>query len=82
MKFIGIKGKRIISKIIYQIQKSYRSFNESKKDLLKHIYNTFLREYLDYKIKPYGKSILNGYRFYIVENYLDNYYFDFYYFTV
>lgn len=62
-----------------EIQGSYASFNEEKKDSLDVICNILLRQYLDldYKIKPFGEESLHTYRFQLVGDYEDNYYADF-----
>lgn len=62
-----------------EIQGSYMSFNENKKDSLDSICNTLLRDYLDlnYEIKPFGESNSHSYRFHIIGDYEDNYYSDF-----
>lgn len=62
-----------------EIQGSYMSFNESKKDSLDNICNTLLREYLDlnYEIKPFGETNSHNYRFQIIGDYSENYYSDF-----
>ena len=62
-----------------EIQGSYASFNESKKDSLDNICNTLLREYLDlnYEIRPFGELSSHNYRFQIVGDYESNYYSDF-----
>lgn len=80
------KGNRItviqIEELVKQygeIQGSYASFNESKKDSLDNICNTLLREYLDlnYEIRPFGELSSHNYRFQIVGDYESNYYSDF-----
>ena len=80
------KGNRItviqIEELVKQygeIQGSYASFNESKKDSLNNICNTLLREYLDlnYEIRPFGELSSHNYRFQIVGDYERNYYSDF-----
>ena len=62
-----------------EIQGSYASFNESKKESLDSICNTLLREYLDldYEIKPFGEASSHNYRFQIVGDYSENYYSNF-----
>ena len=62
-----------------EIQGSYASFNESKKDSLDNICNTLLREYLDldYEIRTFGGENSHNYRFQIVENYGESYYSNF-----
>lgn len=62
-----------------EIQGSYASFNESKKDSLDSICNTLLRDYLDldYEIRPFGETNSHSYRFQIVGDYENNYYSDF-----
>ncbi len=62
-----------------EIQGSYVSFNESKKESLDNICNILLREYLDldYEIKPFGELNSHNYRFQIVGDYSKNYYSDF-----
>lgn len=62
-----------------EIQGSYASFNESKKESLDSICNILLREYLDldYEIKPFGEPNSHNYRFQIVGDYSENYYSDF-----
>lgn len=59
-----------------EIQGSYASFNESKKDSLDNICNILLREYLDlnYEIKHFGGENSKSYRFQIIGDYEDNYY--------
>ena len=59
-----------------EIQGSYASFNESKKDSLDNICNILLREYLDlnYEIKHFGDENSKCYRFQIIGDYEDNYY--------
>lgn len=80
------KGNKItvalIEELIQQygeIQGSYASFNESKKESLDNICNTLLKEYLDldYVIKPFGDEKLKNFRFKIVGDYENNYYSDF-----
>lgn len=80
------KGNKItvaqIEELVKQysdIQGSYASFNESKKDSLDDICNTLLREYLDldYEIKKFGGENSHNYRFQIVGDYSENYYSDF-----
>ncbi len=80
------KGEKItvaqIEELVKQygeIQGSYMSFNENKKDSLDNICNTLLREYLDlkYEIKPFGEANSHSYRFHIVGDYEDSYYSDF-----
>ena len=62
-----------------EIQGSYASFNESKKESLDSICNILLREYLDldYEIKPFGEASSHNYRFQIVGDYSENYYSNF-----
>ena len=62
-----------------EIQGSYASFNESKKESLDSICNILLREYLDldYEIKQFGEASSHNYRFQIVGNYSENYYSNF-----
>ena len=62
-----------------EIQGSYASFNESKKESLDSICNILLREYLDldYEIKPFGEANSHNYRFQIVGDYSENYYSNF-----
>ena len=59
-----------------EIQGSYASFNESKKDSLDSICNILLREYFDlnYEIKPFGGEKSKSYRFQIIGDYEDSYY--------
>ncbi len=86
-KFItNSKGNKItvtqIEELVKQyeeIQGSYASFNESKKESLDNICNILLREYLDldYEIKPFGEPNSHNYRFQIVGDYSKNYYSDF-----
>ena len=80
------KGNKItvnqIEELVKQygdIQGSYASFSESKKDMLDNICNTLLREYLDldYEIRPFGEKNSHNYRFHIVGDYSENYYADF-----
>lgn len=83
---INSKGNKItvaqIEELVKQyseIQGSYASFNETKKDSLDNICNSLLREYLDldYEIRPFGGENSHNYRFYIVRDYSENYYSDF-----
>ena len=80
------KGNKItvaqIEELVKQysdIQGSYASFNESKKDSLDDICNTLLREYLDldYEIKKFGGENSHNYRFQIVDDYSEIYYSDY-----
>ena len=80
------KGQRIYVKQIEElvrqygeIQGSYASFNESKKDSLDSICNMLLKEYLDldYVIKPFGDEKQGNFRFKIVGEYENTYYSDF-----
>ena len=80
------KGNKItvaqIEELVKQysdIQGSYASFNESKKDSLDDICNTLLREYLDldYEIKKFGVENSHNYRFQIVDDYSEIYYSDY-----
>ncbi len=59
-----------------EIQGSYASFSDEKKDSLDSICNTLLREYLDlnYEIIPFGEKNSHNYRFQIRGEYEDNYY--------
>ncbi len=83
---INSKGNKItvaqIEELVKQyseIQGSYASFNETKKDSLDNICNTLLREYLDldYEIRKFGGENSHNYRFQIVGDYSKNYYSDF-----
>lgn len=83
---INSKGNKItvaqIEELVKQyseIQGSYASFNETKKDSLDNICNTLLREYLDldYEIRKFGGENSHNYRFQIVGDYSENYYSDF-----
>ncbi len=80
------KGQKIyvtqIEELVKQygeIQGSYVSFNESKKEALDSICNILLKEYLDldYIIKPFGDEKLHNFRFKIVGDYENTYYSDF-----
>lgn len=86
-KFItNSKGQKIyvtqIEELVKQyeeIQGSYASFNESKKDALDNICNILLKECLDldYVIRPFGNEKQNNFRFKIVGDYENIYYSDF-----
>lgn len=83
---INSKGNKItvaqieeLVKKYSEIQGSYASFNETKKDSLDNICNSLLREYLDleYEIRPFGGENSHNYIFHIVGDYSENYYSDF-----
>ena len=59
-----------------EIQGSYMSFSEDKKDALDVICNILLRNYLDldYEIKPFGGDDSKSYRFQIIGEYENSYY--------